>query len=63
MKQELFYVRRHTSADGSFEWYILNGLTRRRASTFFPTRAKAAAERRKLQARLDLAKAKVLRRR
>ena len=63
MKQELFYVRRHTSADGSFEWYILNGLTRRRASKFFPTRAKAAAERRKLQARLDLAKAKVLRRR
>jgi hypothetical protein len=59
----LFYVRRHTSADSSFEWYVLNGNTRRRASNFFPTRAKAAAERRKLQARLNLAKLKVLRRR
>jgi hypothetical protein len=57
----LFYVRRHTGADGSFEWYVLNGHTRRRASKFFPTRAAAAAEREKLQARLDLAKAKVLR--
>ena len=28
----LFYVRRHTCADGSFEWYVLNGHTRRRAS-------------------------------
>ena len=58
----LFYVRRHTGADGSFEWYVLNGHTRRRASKSFPTRAAAAAERTKLQARLDLAKAKVLRR-
>jgi hypothetical protein len=58
----LFYVRRHTGADGSFEWYVLNGHTRRRASNFFPTRAAAAAEREKLQARLDLAKAKVFRR-
>ena len=31
-------------------------------SKIFPTRAAAAAEREKLQARLDLAKAKVLRR-
>jgi hypothetical protein len=58
----LFYVRRYTCADGSFEWYVLNGHTRRPASKFFPTRAQAAAERRKLQVRLDLAKAKVLRR-
>ena len=57
----LFYVRRHTGADGSFEWYVLNGHTRRRASKFFPTRAAAAAERAKLQVKLDLAKAKVLR--
>ena len=35
----LFYVRRHTGADGSFEWYVLNGHTLRRASNFFPTRA------------------------
>ena len=63
MKQELFYVRRHTSGDGLFEWYVLNGNTRRRASKFFKTRTAAAAERRKLQARLDLAKLKVLRRR
>jgi hypothetical protein len=57
----LFHVRRHTCADGSFEWYVLNG-TRRPASKFFPNRVQAAAERRKLQVRLDLAKAKVLRR-
>ena len=44
----LFYVRRHTGADGSFEWYVLNGHTRRRASKFFPTRAAAAAERREV---------------
>ena len=61
MKEELFYVRRHTSAAGLFEWYVLNGHTRRPASKFFPTRAQAAAERRKLQVRLDLAKEKVLR--
>ena len=61
MKEGLFYVRRHDCADGSFEWYVLNGHTRR-TSKFFPTRAKAAAERRKLQLRLDLAKAKLLRR-
>ena len=52
----LFYVRRHTCADGAFEWYVL-GHTRRRASISFPTRAAAAAEREKLQAKLDLAKA------
>ena len=56
-----FYVRRHTGADDSFEWFVLNGHMRRRASKFFPTRVAAAAEREKLQARLDLAKAKVLR--
>jgi hypothetical protein len=58
----LFYVRRHTGADGSFEWYVLNGHTRRRASKFFPTRAAAAAERAKLQVKLELAKEQVLRR-
>ena len=58
----LFYVRRHTCADGSFEWYVLNGHTRRRASKFFPTRAAAAAERKKLQVKFDLAKEQVLRR-
>ena len=62
MKEGLFYVRRHTCADGSFEWYVLNGHTRRRASKFFPTRAAAAAERKKLQVKLDLAKEQVLRR-
>jgi hypothetical protein len=45
-----------------FEWYVLNGHTRRRASNFFPTRAAAVAERRKLQPKVDLAKAKVLKR-
>ena len=62
MKEGLFYVRRHTCADGSFEWYVLNGHTRPRASKFFPTRAAAAAEREKLQVKLDLAKEQVLRR-
>ena len=41
----LFYVRRHTCADGSFEWYVLNGHTRRPASKLFRTRAAAVAER------------------
>ena len=62
VKEGLFYVRRHTCADGSFEWYVLNGHTRRRASKFFPTRAAAAAERKKLQVKLELAKEQVLRR-
>ena len=47
-EEGLFYVRRHTCADGSFEWYVLNGHTRRRASRTYPTRAAAAAARRKL---------------
>ena len=55
-------MRRHTSGNGLFEWYVLNGNTRRRASRLFNTRTAAAAERRKLQARLNLAKLKVLRR-
>jgi hypothetical protein len=62
VNEGLFYVRRHTCADGSFEWYVLNGHTRRRASNLFRTRAAAVAELRKLQAKVDLAKAKVLKR-
>jgi hypothetical protein len=62
VKEGLFYVRRHTCTDGSFEWYVLNGRTRRRASRTFPTKAAATAARGKLQAKLDIAKAKVLRR-
>jgi hypothetical protein len=58
----LFYVRRQTCADGSFEWYVLNGHTRRCASRSFRSRAAAAAEREKLQAKLDQGKAKALRR-
>jgi hypothetical protein len=58
--KELFYVRRHTCADGSFDWYVLNGHTLRRVGKPFPTRAKAEAERAILLAKLDLAKAKVL---
>ena len=35
VKAGLFYVRRHTCADGSFEWYdVLNGLTRLPAHEF-----------------------------
>jgi hypothetical protein len=60
--KKLFYVRRHTCADGSFEWCVLNGHTLRRVGKPFPTRAKAEAERAILQAKLDLAKAQVLRR-
>ena len=58
----LFYVRRHTCADGAFEWYVMNGHTRRRASKYFPTRAAAVAERAKLQVKLELAKEQVLKR-
>ena len=43
--KKLFYVRRHTCADGSFAWCVLNGHTLRRAGKPFPTRAKAEAER------------------
>ena len=62
VKDRLFCVRRRLSADGPFEWYVLNGNTRRRASRLFNTRQAAAVERAKLQAKIDLAKAKVLRR-
>jgi hypothetical protein len=58
MIEQLFHVRRYKCADGSFEWYVLNGHTGRRASKSFPTKAKAEAKR----AKLDLAKALVLRR-
>jgi hypothetical protein len=40
-------LRRHTGADGSFEWYVLNGHTRRRASNFFRRERRPAAEREK----------------
>jgi hypothetical protein len=36
VEEGVFYVRRHTCTDGSFEWYVLNGHTLRRASKFFP---------------------------
>ena len=62
VKEGLFYVRRHTCADGSFEWYVLNGHTRRPASKLFRTRAAAAAERARLQVKLELAKEQVLKR-
>ena len=62
VKAGLFYVRRHTCADGSFEWYVLNGHTRRPASKLFRTRAAAAAERARLQVKLELAKEQVLKR-
>jgi hypothetical protein len=55
--KKLFYVRRHTCADGSFEWHVLNGHTLRRVGKPFPTKAKAEAERAILQAKLDLANA------
>ena len=58
----LFYVRRHTCADGAFEWYVMNGHTRRRAGKHFPTRAAAVAERAKLQVKFELAKEQVLKR-
>jgi hypothetical protein len=43
----LLYVRRPTGADHSFEWYVLNGHTRRRASNFFRRERRPAAEREK----------------
>ena len=53
----LFYVRRHTCVDGSFEWYVLNGHTRRRASKTFKSKTAAEARRAELQAKLDLVSA------
>jgi hypothetical protein len=61
VKEGLFYVRRHTCADG-FEWYVLNGHIRQPASKLFRTRAAAAAERTRLQVKLELAKEQVLKR-
>ena len=29
MQERLFYVRRHLQADGSSQWYVLNGHIRR----------------------------------
>ena len=46
----LFYVRRHTCADGAFEWYVLNGHARRRASISFPTRGRPPPRQRRSQA-------------
>ena len=40
-----FCVRRQTCAYGSFEWYVLNGHTRRRASGTLKTKAAAEARR------------------
>ena len=52
--QRLFHVRRHTrGADGSFEWYVLNRHTRRRASKNFENSAAAEARRAQLQATFD----------
>ena len=49
----LFYVQRHTCADGAFEWYV--PVIRARAYPFRRER-QLQAEREKLQAKLDLAK-------
>ena len=51
-RQRLFYVRRHLRADGSSQWYVLNG--HRRACE--QTKAEAEARRAKLQAVHDAAK-------
>jgi hypothetical protein len=52
--QRLFHVRRHTRGDdGSFEWYVLNSHTRRRASRTFKNSAAAEAPRAQLQATFD----------
>jgi hypothetical protein len=49
----LFYVRRHTREDGSSEWYVLNGHTRRPVKGTFKTQAAAEAQRAKLQTKHD----------
>ena len=54
VSQRLFHVRRHTRGDdGSFEWYVLNRHTRRRASKNFENSAAAEARRAQLQATFD----------
>jgi hypothetical protein len=56
------YVRRHTCADGSFEWYVLKWPYPAARGKLFRTRAAAAAERARLQVKLELAKEQVLKR-
>jgi hypothetical protein len=46
-------VRRQIRADGSSEWYVLNGHTRRAVKGTFKTRAAAEVRRRKSQAEHD----------
>ena len=46
MQERLFYVRRHLRADGSSQWYVLNGHIRRACEQ---TKAEAEARRAKLQ--------------
>jgi hypothetical protein len=41
--RRLFCVRRHIRADGSCEWYVLNGHTRRAVKGTFKTRAERGA--------------------
>jgi hypothetical protein len=53
MQERLFYVRRHLRADGSSQWYVLNGHIRRACEQ---TKAEAEARRAKLQAVHDAAK-------
>ena len=54
VSQRLFHVRRHTRGDdGSFEWYVLNSHTRRRAIRTFKNSAAAEARRAQLQATFD----------
>jgi glycosyltransferase involved in cell wall biosynthesis len=54
------YVPRQTGVDGSFEWYVLNGHTRRRASRTFPTPAPRPNQARKNNAPASLSTAKSL---
>jgi hypothetical protein len=51
----VFYVRRHTGADGSFEWYVLNGHTRRRASNFLSDESGGCSGAGEVAVKLDLA--------
>jgi hypothetical protein len=53
IEQRLFLVRRRIGVDGSFEWYVLNGHTRRPVKGTYKTRAAAEVRRARLQAKHD----------
>ena len=62
VKEGLFYVRRHTCADGSFEWYAPQWPYPAAREQILSDQSGGRAERARLQVKLELAKEQVLKR-